>query len=115
MQIEYRISYNPFTKHYISGKSSHAEQIYNKGRQKQFAEYIRCIILDNTLYLRLYYPFNDIDTLTRDKLYQASYTLLNDNIGNIVQAIKENNNINIQDIKYNVDNDLLRGLSLANI
>lgn len=115
MNVEYRISYNPFTKKYISGYASHSEQIYNKGEQKQFKDYIRCIVLGSTLYLRLYYPFDNLDTLTRDRLNQASYTLLNDNKDEILTAIKKHDNIDIQEIKYNVDNDLLKGLQLANI
>ena len=112
---EYRISYNPYTKEYLSGCASHSLQLYNKGRQASFDEYIRGIILDDVLYLRLYYPYEDIDTLTRDKLYQASLTLLKVNTKAILTVIKNKDNITIKSIKYNVDNDLLRGLKLANI
>ena len=112
---EYRISYNPYTKDYISGGQSHSIQLYNKGKQKAFDEYIRGIILDDVLYLRVYYPYNNLDELTRDKLYQASYILLKDNTRDIIALIKDKENITIKDILYNVDNDLLRGLKLANI
>jgi hypothetical protein len=112
---EYRVSYNPYTKDYISGQQGHVEQIYNRGRQKVFDDYIRGIILDDVLYLRIYYPYNNIDELTRDKLYQASYTLLKDNTRDILALIKDKENITINDVKYNVTNDLLTGLNLANI
>jgi hypothetical protein len=112
---EYRISYNPYTKDYISGYTSHSIALYNKGKQKAFDEYIRGIILDDTLYLRIYYPYNNIDELTRDKIYQASYILLKDNTKDILKAIKSKDNITIKSIKYNIDNDLLKGLKLANI
>jgi hypothetical protein len=112
---EYRVSYNPYTKEYLSGYTSHSIQLYNKGRQSSFDDYIRGIILDDVLYLRLYYPYEDIDTLTRDRLYQASLTLLQDNTSIILEVIKNKENITIKSIKYNVDNDLLRGLKLANI
>lgn len=112
---EYRISYNPFTKEYLSGYSYHSVQLYNKERIKTFDDYIRGIILDNVLYLRVYYPFNNIDTLTSDKLYKASYKLLNDNTSDILQAIKDKENITIKDIQYNVTNDILSGLKLCNI
>jgi len=112
---EYRISYNPYTKDYISGNQSHSVQLYNKGRQASFDEYIRGIILDDVLYLRVYYPYEDIGTLTNVKLYQASFALLKDNTNNILKVIKDKENITIKDIRYNVDNDLLRGLNLANI
>ena len=60
---EIRFSYNPFTKNYIESGCSHAVALYNKGKQKQFDEYIRGIILDDVLYLRTYYPF-DLSSLT---------------------------------------------------
>lgn len=112
---EYRISYNPYTKDYISGYNSHSIALYNKGKQKSFDEYIRGIIINNRLYLRLYYPFDDIDILTRDKIYQSSYTLLKDNEKDIIKAIKKHDDIIITEIIYNVDNDLLKGLKLCNI
>ena len=112
---EYRISYNPYTKDYIAGNQSHSVQLYNKGRQASFDEYIRGIILGDILYLRLYYHYEDIDTLTRDKLYQASLALLQANTKAILEVIKNKDNITIKSIKYNVDNDLLRGLKLVNI
>lgn len=110
---EYRISYNPYTKDYISGCQSHSIQLYNKGRQAQFDQYIRCIILDNVLYLRTYYPYDNIDTLTRDNLYKASLTLLKDNTKDILTILKYKDNITITKIKYNVNNDLLSGLKLS--
>lgn len=113
--LEYRINYNPFTKNYIAGNQSHTIQLYNKGKQKSFNDYIRGIIIDNTLYLRLYYPFNDIDNLTSDKLYRLSYNLLKENERDILQAIKNHEKIIITKILYNVNNDLLKDLKLANI
>jgi hypothetical protein len=112
---EYRISYNPYTKDYISGCQSHSIQLYNQGKQACFDDYIRGIILDNVLYLRVYYPFSNIDTLTSDKLYKASYKLLKDNIRDILQVIKDKENIIIHKIEYNVTNDILSGLKLCNI
>ena len=61
---EIRFSYNPFTKEYIESDSSHSITIHNKGKTKQFDDYIRGIIVDNKLYLRLYYPFNDLENLS---------------------------------------------------
>lgn len=112
---EYRIAYNPFTFDYIAGNQSHTIQLYNKGKQKFFDDYIRGIIINNTLYLRLYYPFNDIDVISKDKLYQSSYTLLKDNTKNVINAIKKHDNLVIIDVKYNVDNNILRELKLTNI
>lgn len=46
---------------------------------------------------------------------QGNITILKHCIRYKEQAIREKENITIQEVKYNVDNDLLRGLSLANI
>jgi len=113
--IEYRINYNPYTKDYISGTSSHSIQLYNRGRQSQFDEYIRCIILDDILYLRVYYPFKDLQDKEYKDILLASEKLLQDNINDILALIKDKENVVIKDIKYNVDNDLLSGLKLCNI
>jgi hypothetical protein len=112
---EYRVSYNPYTKDYISGQQGHVEQIYNRGRQKVFDDYIRGIILDDVLYLRIYYPFEDIQDKAYKDILSASAALLKDNEKNIIKAIKKQDNITIRQIKYNVTNDLLTGLNLANI
>jgi len=112
---EYRISYNPYTKDYISGNQPHSVQLYNKGRQESFDEYIRGIILVDVLYLRVYYPFKDLRDKEYPDILKASYTLLKNNVNKILEVIKDKENITIKSIKYNVDNDLLRGLKLANI
>jgi hypothetical protein len=110
---EYRISYNPYTKDYISGCQSHSIQLYNQGKQAYFDDYIRGIILDNVLYLRVFYPFKDIDTLTSDKLFSASLKLLKANQKTIRHKIKQDYNIPINKIVYNATNDLLSGLKLT--
>jgi hypothetical protein len=110
---EYRISYNPFTKDYISGFSPHSIQLYNRGRQLSFDEYIRGIILDNVLYLRLYYPFQDLENKTLPEVNKASLKLLKENIPPILALIKNKDNITIESIRYNVINDLLSGLKLT--
>ena len=112
---EYRIAYNIFEKHYISGTQSHTIQLYNAKKQKQFNEYIRGIIVDNTLYLRLYYPFDDIDNISINKLNQSSFELLKEHTSDIIKRIKENDNINIKEVKYNYSNDLFEQLKLVNI
>lgn len=110
---EYRISYNPYTKDYISGCQSHSIQLYNKERINTFDDYIRGLILDNVLYLRLYYPFPDLENKTLQELNKASYKLLNNNTRDILKVIKDKENITIKDIRYNVTNDILSGLKLT--
>ena len=113
--IEYRILYNPYTRDYISGNQSHSIQLYNKGKQSQFDDYIRGIILDNVLYLRVYYPFKDLQDRELQFILLASKKLLQENIKGILQAIKNKENIIINKIEYNATNDLLSGLKLCNI
>ena len=111
---EYRINYNPFTNDYTSGYDSHTIQLYNKGKQKSFNDYIRGIILDNVLYLRIYYPYNDIDTITKDKLYQSSFTLCNEYKKTILSCIKKHDNLIINNVKFNYTNDLFKNLLKTN-
>lgn len=107
---EIRFSYNPFTKNYIESGCSHAVALYNKGKQKQFDEYIRGIILDDVLYLRTYYPF-DLSSLSLVELHQKSRQLLDQYLPEILKVIS----IEPKEIKFNVENDLLKGIGLANI
>ena len=112
---EKRFSYNPFTKDFIDSNVDHAVAIYNKGKQKQFDEYIRGIILDDVLYLRLYYPFEDLSELSLVELKQKSYQLLLMNKHLIIDLIKDKYDITIEIFNFNVENDLLQGIGLANI
>ena len=113
--VEKRFSYNPFTCDYVESDSSHSIALYNRGKQKQFDEYIRGIILDNVLYLRLYYPFDDLGELSIVQLKQKSRELLENYKDKILFILEENGINNISSIKYNVENDLLTGIGLANI
>lgn len=112
---EKRFSYNPFTKDFIESDYSHAIAIANKGKQKLFDEYIRGIILDGVLYLRLYYPFIDLSDLSLIDLKQRSRELLEYNKNSILSIIKKEYNFVPNEIKFNVENDLLKGVGLANI
>ena len=113
--IEYRVNYNPYTKDYISGSQSHSIQLYNQGKQACFDDYIRGIIVDTTLYLRIYYPFKDLQDKELQFILLASEKLLQENTRDILQAIKDKENIPIHKIEYNTTNDILLGLKLCNI
>jgi len=112
---ELRINYNPFDNKYISGNSSHAIQLYNKGKQKSFDDYIRGIIIDDVLYLRMYYPFENLSELNLNQLNKASYKLLKENESDILKRILEIEGITIKRIEYNVTNDLLQRIGLNNV
>lgn len=111
---EKRYNYNPFTKDFHYCPTSHSTALYNKGKQKIFNEYIRIIIVDKTVYIRLYYPFDDISSLSLVELKQKSYALIKQYEKEIEREL---NNINIipDKIVYNVENDLLKGIKLVNI
>lgn len=113
---EIRFSYNPFSKDFIDCDSqSHSIALYNKGKQKLFDEYIRGIILGNVLYLRTYYPFENLDELNLTELNQCSRALLTKSLSELLDKIKEVYSLENLEIKYNVTNDLLTGKGLANI
>jgi hypothetical protein len=112
---ELRISYNPKSKRFLSGSNSHAEQIHNAGHGQDYDDYIRGIIVDKTLYLRTYYPYTDINERTGDEIQQASYSSLYDEQATIKKHIANVHNIKIKKVVYNVTNDLLQGVQLANI
>lgn len=112
---ELRFSYNPFTKDFIESDTSHTIAIYNKGKQKQFDEYIRGIIIDGVLYLRLYYPFDDLSDLSLIELKQKSRELLDHYCIDILAVLWAYNEFRPKEVKFNVENDLLQGIGLANI
>lgn len=112
---EIRFSYNPFTKDYIESGVDHATAIANKGKTKEFDEYIRGILVGDVVYLRLYYPFNDLSELSLVDLKQKSYALLLMNKHTIIDLVKAKFDIDVDNIQFNVENDLLKGIGLANI
>lgn len=112
---EKRFSYNPFTEHFVKCTDSHAIALHNLGQTSEYDEYIRGIILDGVLYLRTYYPFKDLYELTLTELHRRSKQLLEDNKNIITLLILKEYNIKIKEIKYNAENDLLKGIGLVNI
>jgi len=113
--LEIRISYNPFTNKLYSGGLSHSEDIRRSGSIKDFEKFIRAIYLEGVLYLRLYYPLEDLDTLTISELNDKSFNLLFNYKSKLLKKIKKDLNLKIKDVKFNYDNDLVRGLKIANI
>jgi hypothetical protein len=111
---EKRYNYNPFTKDFHYCDQSHSVSLYNKGKQKAFDEYIRVIVYEKKLYIRLYYPFPDITDLSMVELKQRGYALIKEYEKALLQELKKVD-ITINEIKYNVDNDLLEGVGIVNI
>lgn len=114
---EIRVSYNPFTGQFLTGGLSHAEDIRRAGHDAQgFDNFIRGIIADGVLYLRLFWPFPGLERMTRAELDHKSGELLRTYEGQLLAQIKAAGlGGDVSTVKYNVDNDLLRGCGLANI
>jgi hypothetical protein len=112
--METRFAYNPITKTFLECGECHSIALYNKGKQKQFDLYIRGIIKDKVLYLRLYYPFKDIDEKSYADIKEKSFDLLFDNKNIILANIEVFYGIKIKKVIYNAENDLLKGI-LTNI
>ena len=105
-----RIFYNSDNKRLHVFNTSHACYYANNkaSLHKGFDYYIRGIIKENTLYLRLYYPYNDIDEQSFTFIKQSSYELLKASENAIVKALKDQD-INITETILNVSNEDLKG------
>jgi len=104
-----KFSYNPFNGHFIDCEyNNHSDGIYNAGQQKHFDNYIRGIIKDKVLYLRTYYPFNDIENLLIDDINKKSLQLLKEYVSILLIKIKAHYRFIPQKIEYNATQDLLK-------
>lgn len=112
--MELRFCYNPFDKVFFDCGTSHVLEINRRGKQKIFDEYIRGIIKDNILYLRTFYPFDDIVSLSFDGLKTKSNQLLKEFLAETLTEIKKCYKLSISEIKFSVDNRNLQGI-LTNI
>lgn len=112
--MEKRFSYNPISKKFLDSGFCHSTALYNIGQQKNFDQYIRGIIKEGKLYLRLYYPLKDIDQKTIEQIEQKSFSLLYDQLKTIKVLIKKEYKIVVKEVVFNAKNDLLKGI-LTNI
>lgn len=104
---EIKFSYNPFTKEFIkSSFNFHCADL----RGKNFKEFIRGCIIDNTLYLRAFYPYEqeDIKEFSLLQLYKVSDKILRQYIKDLIKVVKKELNIYIIEsrIVFNADKDL---------
>jgi len=92
-------------------ESSHAIYLHNnKDRfRKGFDYYIRGILSDKVLYLRYYYPYEDIDVISFEKLKEGSRGLLNAYKNEIVKKLKAQG-VQVDNVKINVSNEDLKTL-----
>jgi len=107
--MENRIFYDIDKKKIYIFNSSHSIYLYNHKDQFKngFDAYIRGIVKDNKLYLRLFYPFDDIDEKPFSFIKGASYTILKDAQGAIIKELKKQGH-NIKECFLNVSNEDLK-------
>jgi hypothetical protein len=94
-----KFNYNPFNEVFFDCSCNHTEAIYNYYKNpgnacNEFDNFVRGIIKDDILYLRLYYPFNDIENLLYQDIQKKSLLLLKDYKKAILRLIKKHYNIN---------------------
>lgn len=107
---EKRFNYEPFNKVFIDcDNQSHSITLHNKGKAKEFDNYIRGIIQNDIVYLRVYYPFADISELSYNELIKKSSILLNEYKADILKAVKKHYSLKPKDVILNVTNDSLKG------
>ena len=110
--MEIKFSYHPIKRILLvsSDFESHSDTIHKKGRRLSFDQFIRGIIKDNVLYLRVYYPFNDIDEKSGDDIREKSFDLLFNARKAILKDIKAQGLKIPRKLAYNVNNDDLKGV-----
>lgn len=108
--MEKRFCFEPFKKVFFDCPESHVIEINNRGLQKKFDTFIRGIIKGKTLYLRVFYPFENISELTYDGLIRHSDTLLKENFPAILEVIKKHYKFLPGSTKFSVTNEDLTGI-----
>ena len=84
-----RFFYNPNNGQFLNcDNSEHAIYYHNKKLSLPFDYYIRGIIKEDKLFLRVYYPFKDIDNLNYNELMNKSFLLLSEYKENILKVLK---------------------------
>jgi hypothetical protein len=107
-----KFSYEPFKNKFISlFGASHSQQIKD---HINFDNYIRGTILDDTLYLRTYYPFSGIQELSMIDINRKSKVLLVDYLKEIDKHL-EKHNMTYRAVVFNATKDLFYGKGLRNI
>jgi len=102
--IENKFSFNPFNGDFIKSGYNHAFDLKNK----IFKEYIRGCIIENNIFLRCYYPYDEgeIIAFTLPELYKKSKSIINQFLPELKKKIKSIYGIKSFKIVYNADKDL---------
>lgn len=102
--FEKRFSYEPFKNQFLECGVSHT----GKTPVKTYDQYIRGILSNGTLYLRVYYPFDNLSELTYDNLMRKSHLLLNQYKADVLKEVKKHYGLTPDNVILNVTNDNLQ-------
>jgi len=104
-----RFFYNPDKNRLYLFDCSHSEYFCNHkaSLNNPFDFFIRGLIENDTLYLRLYYPYNDIDEKSFTQVKQFSFDCLNTCKADILKELQKEN-IYIKETIFNVSNEDLK-------
>jgi hypothetical protein len=109
METMKRFFYNPDKNKLYLFDCSHVEYYHNQqsNLKQPFDFFIRGMIANDTLYLRLYYPYNDIEEKSFTQVKQFSFDCLNTCKADILKELQKEN-IDIKETIFNVSNDDLK-------
>jgi hypothetical protein len=85
-----RFFYNPYSKKLSLFESDHVTFFHNRKNElgASFDEFIRGIIFENKILLRVFYPYENISELTYGELLEKSEALTRLNLPDIKKALK---------------------------
>lgn len=114
--MELKFSFHPVKKILLVSSlgEAHSDTIAKRGKKLPFDTWIRGIIIDNKLYLRTFYPLQDIEEKSLEEVKEASFNRLFDAQKSLLKALKSQGIAKPSKIAYNVNNDDLKGI-LVNI
>jgi hypothetical protein len=97
-----KVAYNPFNKTFIECCGTHAESLPTAS----FYDYIRGAIIEGELFLRCFYPFEDLPDIDLLTLYRRSEKYCKEHVQALNIEILNRYNISISAVHYNADKDL---------
>lgn len=108
--MEKRFFYNQDKNELFLFECSHSEFFYNKNRtifsSVKFDDIIRGIITEDKIYLRVFYPYDDIENLSFVELLEKSEKILLYHLPELEKELKVQGYY--QAISLNATNDLLK-------
>lgn len=109
--MEKRIFYNTENGKAFIFSGPHVEFFHNHKAdfQGNFDEYLRAIYSENILYIRVYYPYNDIGELSYNDLMSKSRALIDIYKADLIKALVKQG-LTIDKAVLNVTNGDLKGL-----